>query len=131
MKSRIYSLITISVIFIITACSGQSGSQKLNPENFEKKLNATPNKIILDVRTQDEYHNGHLENAVLIDYYKNDFKEKVSKLDKSKPVFVYCAAGGRSGSASKILLDLGFNEVYDLKGGFNAWSNEKKPVKKQ
>ncbi|MBS1488433.1 MAG: rhodanese-like domain-containing protein [Bacteroidetes bacterium] len=56
----------------------------------------------------------------MIDFYRDDFKEKVAKLDKSKPVFVYCLAGGRSKSAAKIMADLGFAAVYDLSGGYRA-----------
>lgn len=130
MNIKVYSLFTLAIVIFFTSCQGQSGSQVLNPESFEKKLNTASTKIVLDVRTQEEFNKGHLENAILVDYYKNDFKEKISKLDKDKPVFVYCAAGGRSGSASKLLTELGFKEVYDLKGGFNAWSTEKRPVKK-
>lgn len=60
-------------------------------------------KIILDVRTAGEYADGHIPGAVMIDYYKNDFRQQINKLDKSKPVFVYCASGVRSSSAAKSL----------------------------
>lgn len=130
MNNRILSILSLFFLFSIAVCQGQSGAQKLSPDSFEKKLASEPNKTILDVRTQDEYNRGHLANAVMIDFYKDDFKSQVMKLDKSKPVFVYCAAGGRSSSAGKILTDLGFKQVYDLQGGLNAWSAARKPVEK-
>lgn len=128
MKSNFFGL--LAILFIATSCNGQAGVHRLAPDNFEKKLNETPDKIILDVRTQDEYKKGHLPDAVIIDYYKADFKNRLNALDKSKPVFVYCAAGGRSNTSTKILRELGFKQIYDLQGGINAWSGSKKPVVK-
>ena len=129
MKSfRIFFL--LPVLLLALGCQGQTGSQKLAVDSFENKLTGTSDKIILDVRTADEYKKGHLANATLIDYYGSNFKDQINQLDKSKPVFVYCASGGRSASAAKILGQLGFKEVYDLQGGFNAWSNAKKPVER-
>jgi thioredoxin 1 len=119
------------IIVLITACAqGNSQLQILNAADFEKKLTMFPDKQVIDVRTQGEYNNGHLTGAVLIDYYKDDFKTRLSRLDKNKPVFVYCAAGSRSSSASDLLADLGFKQIYDLKGGMNAWARAGKPITK-
>ena len=85
---------------------------------------------LLDVRTQEEYEKGHLTDATLIDFYNSDFKKQLSKLNKAKPVFVYCAVGGRSGATAKALLDMGFSEVYDLKGGIESWSKAQLKVVK-
>lgn len=128
MKRNLIVLTLFSVVILFSNCQGQSGAERLPPENFEKKLSTVSEKIILDVRTEDEFSKGHLADAVQIDYYKSDFKNQLTKLDKNKPVFVYCAAGIRSNSAAKILTDLGFKQVYDLQGGFNAWSDAKKPI---
>lgn len=94
----------------------------LSTADFQKKLAADNTAIVLDVRTPQEYANGHLVNATIINFFDADFKEKVNKLDKSKPVFVYCAVGGRSANASKILQESGFKTVYNLLGGFNGWA---------
>ncbi len=85
---------------------------------------------IVDVRTIGEFKAGHLSNAVLIDYYKSDFKAQLQKLDKNKPIVVYCAIGGRSNSALRILKRLGFKESYDLSGGIQAWMEQKLPIVK-
>jgi rhodanese-related sulfurtransferase len=123
--------VLVLLILLVTACAqGNSQPQMLPVDDFEKKLASTTVKQVVDVRTQDEYSSGHLVGAVLIDYYKKDFKASVSKLDKNKPVFVYCASGGRSGSAAEVLEELGFKQIYDLKGGMNAWSRAGKPVTK-
>jgi rhodanese-related sulfurtransferase len=126
-KLNVFALI----VLLVTACAqGNSQSQVLSAADYEKKLAAITDKQVVDVRTQGEYNNGHLTGAVLIDYYKDDFKAKLSKLDKNKPVFVYCAAGSRSGSASDLLAELGFKQIYDLKGGMNAWARAGKPITK-
>lgn len=120
------------LIFLLMACSPSSGQslEVLAPDEFEKKLTSTKDKQVVDVRKADEFANGHLAGAVQIDYFKKDFKSQVAKLDKNKPVFVYCASGGRSGSASEVLEELGFKKIYDLKGGMNAWVKAGKPISK-
>jgi rhodanese-related sulfurtransferase len=123
--------IVVLMSFVVTiACSpsGAQSSELLAPSDFERKLTATTEKQIVDVRTAEEFAGSHVSGAVMIDYYKKDFKAQVAKLDRSKPVFIYCAAGGRSGSATEVLEELGFKKIYDLKGGMKAWINAGKPV---
>jgi rhodanese-related sulfurtransferase len=128
MKRNLFILILFAFVVSFANCQGQGGVQKLSVADYEKKLNETSNEIIVDVRTPEEYQSGHLVNATLINYYDSDFKEQISKLDKSKPVYVYCKAGVRSAKAANILRESGFKEVYDLQGGFDAWSGAGKPV---
>jgi rhodanese-related sulfurtransferase len=125
---RTFSVVAI-MVFSIGHANAQS-SKLLNVNEFEKKLVATKHATVLDVRTQAEYNQGHLSGAMLMDYYKSDFKQQAAKLDKNKPVFVYCKAGGRSESAVEILTDLGFKQVYDLQGGITSWSKAGKPTEK-
>ncbi|MCO6466369.1 MAG: rhodanese-like domain-containing protein [Bradyrhizobiaceae bacterium] len=77
--------------------------------------------IILDVRTEGEWNQGHLKGATRIDVMDKQFKQKVSKLDKSKPIVVYCAVGGRSAYASDDMVKLGFTKVYNMDGGIKGW----------
>ncbi len=88
-----------------------------------------PDLIILDVRTQDEYSQGHVENAKNIDYYSKTFETDLNKLDKSKTYLVYCRSGSRSSKALKIMEKLGFNEVYNI-GGIMDWQGAGYPVVK-
>lgn len=104
--------------------------KKLDPQNFDKKLKESKEAILIDVRTPAEYAQGHLANAVSIDIYANDFKSRIGKLDKTKPVFVYCKAGSRSGSAVNIMEEMGFKEIYDLSGGIIGWQQANKPTVK-
>jgi len=63
----------------------------------------------------------NLQKSINIDWYGNHFQNEISRLDKSKPVFVYCLSGGRSSSAASQMRSDGFNEVYELNGGIMNW----------
>jgi rhodanese-related sulfurtransferase len=123
-------LFFVAVFITVGLAQLRAQSQLLDVKAFDTRMASSKDKIVLDVRTNDEYNQGHLENAVMIDYYKPDFKQRLAKLDKAKPVFVYCAAGARSEGAAQALLDLGFKQVYDLQGGMNAWKKAKMPIVK-
>jgi thioredoxin len=113
-----------SAIILLTSCSnGQSkvGVTNLSVSAFADKLKATPTAIILDVRTPDEFESGHLLNAINMDWNGNDFTQKVSKLNQSTPVFIYCLAGSRSASAATEMRKNGFKEVYEMAGGMMKW----------
>ena len=95
---------------------------------FDKRLATTPNAQLLDVRTPEEFSGGHLKNAKNSDIQGEQFRQDIRKLDKAKPVFVYCMSGGRSSQAADALAKQGFKEVYNLDGGYMKWSLADKPV---
>jgi rhodanese-related sulfurtransferase len=106
-------------LFLLAACS--YGQKRISQSEF-KKLMKDKNAQILDVRTVNEVSQGKIQGSLNIDYFKADFMETAkNKLDKNKPVLVYCAAGGRSASAAKDLKKAGFKKVYDLEGGYDNW----------
>lgn len=118
-------------VFWVYGCDSRAQqNQKIGPQEFETAISVSKTFTLLDVRTLEEYEAGHLKDAVLLDFYQSDFKKQLSKLDKTKPVFVYCAVGGRSGSTASILVELGFKKVYDLKGGIQSWRQEGKAIVK-
>ncbi len=103
---------------------------KMHVNEFEQKLNSTPNAQLVDVRTPEEYQNGHLKGAQNINYQGDSFAEEVNKLDKTKPVFVYCQMGGRSKEACSYMSNQGFTEIYDMDNGFKSWVHYNKPFEK-
>ena len=123
----------IALTFLLSVSCGpksEQPGQQLDMDAFETRLENTPERILLDVRTPEEYQGGHFPNATLINIKDADFTDRVSALDRSKPVFVYCASGIRSEKAVIVLNDLGFKEVYELQGGFNEWARAGKPFVK-
>lgn len=83
---------------------------------------------IIDVRTQEEYNDGHIEGAVLINFFSPDFKDKIAELDKKGKYIVYCRSGGRSAKAILYMNEIGIKEALNLTGGINAWIKAGKPV---
>lgn len=104
-----------------TTTQQPSGISKVVSAAEFQKLLALENRQLIDVRTADEYSAGKIDNATNIDFYGADFKNQMAKLDKNKPVLVYCASGGRSGNTAAMLKEMGFKEIYDLQGGFRGW----------
>jgi phage shock protein E len=93
----------------------------LDSDSFLKKINEGSKYIILDVRTKEEFFEGHIINSLNIDIYNKDFREKINSLDRQKTYFVYCRSGHRSHSAVKFMHNIGFDQVYNLKGGIIEW----------
>ncbi len=114
--------------FTFLACSNGQNSSMLSAKEFQDKITELGNVVILDVRTPDEFNGGTIENAVNADITSYDFTNVVQTLDKSTPVMVFCLSGGRSKDAAKALRNMGFNTVYELKGGILKWNAENLPV---
>lgn len=93
----------------------------MNLDDFKYSI-LQKNVQLIDVRTPKEYRSGHISKAVNIDVFQqSSFRPAVEKLDKNKPVYLYCRSGNRSQKAARILSDMGFDEIYDLKGGYMSW----------
>jgi rhodanese-related sulfurtransferase len=84
--------------------------------------------VVLDVRTPEEFAEGHLEGAVLVDFYAADFAEQLAALDTDVPYLVYCRSGNRSGQALGVMEQLGFTSAVDVDGGIVAWTGAGLPV---
>ena len=98
--------------------TAQTGFSKIDKTTFVQAISSDAAVQVVDVRTPGEFNTGHFENAVNLDFYSPDFSTQLDKLDKTKPVYLYCRSGNRSGKAAKMLVDKGFGEIYDLKGGY-------------
>jgi rhodanese-related sulfurtransferase len=117
-----------SVLFILflsvhVGAFCQKGIKMVDVDTFTKLISQGDSQL-LDVRTSKEFKQGNIEGSINIDYWKSDFIEQVkNKFDKSKPLYIYCAGGGRSGMASENLKKKGFKLIYDLEGGYEAYSD--------
>ncbi len=85
---------------------------------------------LIDVRTPEEYADGYIDGAINIDFRSEDFEEQIARIDKSKPVAVYCGKGGRSGKCSAYMKKAGFKKIYDLDGGITEWKYKGKKLVK-
>ncbi len=93
----------------------------LNTEDFKNAI-ANNHVQLVDVRTSREFKSGHIKGARNIDYFQQStFKAACSKMDKDKPLYLYCQSGNRSQKAARKLIAFGFDCVYDLRGGYNMW----------
>lgn len=98
--------------------------KKISPEEADvliKSKNESEILQIIDIRTEEEFESGNIDGSINIDFYKN-FESDISKLDKNHAYLIYCQSGRRSGEAIKFFDKLGFEKVYELSGGFSAWS---------
>jgi len=121
MAKNILGLFLMSFFFI--NCNAQEEIKTISTKEL-KVLLKKENIQLLDVRTPIETKLGFIDSALFINYFDSDFIEKsVDKLNKEKPVYVYCRSGRRSAKAAKLLKEKGFN-VYDVLGGFNQWKEE-------
>ena len=119
-------IIVLSLLFFgITSCIKQKteGIEVVNVVSFEK-LAQNENMQLIDVRTPEEFAEGHLKNATNICVTCDAFEKEIVALDKTKPVLVYCKMGGRSAKAAAKLKEFGFKSITDLDGGITAWENE-------
>lgn len=114
-------LIALMSIFVFS-CNAQDSKvyKVVAPAKYEETINKAKVTII-DVRTPGEYAEGHIKDAKNINVMDANFKDQISKLDKNKPVYIYCRSGARSNRAGKIMEELGFKEVIDLQGGILSW----------
>ncbi|WP_372768036.1 rhodanese-like domain-containing protein [Lutibacter sp.] len=123
MKTTLKLTILLFVAVLGISCNTKSQSQTdsisvISPTEFKEKA---VNNTIIDVRTPQEFSEGHIEGAVNINFFDATFLEQISKYKKDEPVFIYCKSGNRSGQASKKISDSGFKQIYDLEGGILNW----------
>ncbi|HIF61307.1 MAG TPA: rhodanese-like domain-containing protein [Rhodospirillales bacterium] len=127
----LHTTFVVALVGILSACSCQTQNvhpsiTNLSSSEFNERIKN--DGILIDVRTPSEFNEGHLENAMAMDYYDDAFEKMAIELPKDKDVYVYCRSGRRSSSASIILLEQGHPQVYNLIGGINAWQTSGLPV---
>ncbi|RMF02837.1 MAG: rhodanese-like domain-containing protein [Bacteroidetes bacterium] len=93
-------------------------------EELEQLIAEQPEIIYLDVRTPGEIADGKIPNAIEIDVNGGEFEARIAALPKEATYVVYCRSGRRSVKACRIMAKAGFNKLYNLKGGYQAWSKQ-------
>jgi thioredoxin len=118
------SFFLILICSFFSNCKGQNSTaiETIDIKLFAEKLKSTENPQLIDVRTEAEFAVENIEKAININWNSADFETKISKLDITKPVFVYCKVGGRSAKAAAKLAEMGFKTIYNLDGGIMKWN---------
>jgi len=148
MSSRSVLAAVLSASIAVAACGGSdsttstdptapprveavdaAGIRVVEPEQAAATIDDPPDDlVILDVRTQAEFDEGHIEGAVILDFYRDDFAVELAKFDPEVPYVLYCRSGNRSSGTREIMADLGFESVEDVDGGIVGWQEAGLPV---
>ena len=131
---RLLALLTLTAVLAV-ACGDSSddaslpGIRVVDPDTGAATIADPPDDlVILDVRTPDEFAEGHIDGAIMIDFYEADFSARLAELDPDVPYLIYCRSGNRSGQTRALLEDLGFTDVADVDGGVLAWTDAGLPL---
>jgi rhodanese-related sulfurtransferase len=126
-------IVTLAVVVIVSItcfnffCVGQQLLYKtISVSDARAMMQAPSNVLVVDVRTPEEYGQGHLKDAINIPLY--DLPLRIGGFEQNRPILVYCQTGYRSAQASSILVKAGFTKVYNLEGGIIAWINSGYPT---
>lgn len=122
-SARFLLLPVLALAAAIAGLAGDGAPALVSPEEFQARLEAAgDDAVLLDVRTPAEYVAGHLTGALLLDFKDPSFAERLQKLPKDRPYFVYCRSGNRSHKAVLAMQAAGFHRIVELKGGILAWT---------
>lgn len=126
-KSAIYLIVMTIYVAQASGCTGNDNIISISAPKFEKEIKSDSVQLV-DVRTPQEYAEGHIDGALNINVQSNDFKDMAQRnLSKDSTVLVYCRSGRRSLDAAEILTGLGY-KVVNLKGGIIEWKEDGLPV---
>ncbi|TDU39462.1 rhodanese-related sulfurtransferase [Gelidibacter sediminis] len=119
---RLLLIFTVVTAAFLTSCKDDIDGeiQLVTPEEMQALMELEDVQLV-DVRTAQERLNGFIKNSQNIDFNSPTFDEDIEKLDKTKPVILYCHSGGRSKKCAEKLKNAGFIKIYDLKGGITQW----------
>jgi len=129
----------VACVMLVISCAGDPSTSNestntesvytktVPPADFMKAYEATPGATMIDVRTKKEYQAGRVvPNAINVDYHGDNFITDILEYDRTEPIFIYCFSGGRSSKAAFKMRQVGFDRIYELKGGYQQWEKENK-----
>jgi phage shock protein E len=129
-RSLLALILALSVL--VTACSSDTRTQSIvlvSPADAAQVIADDPaGLVVLDLRTLEEFNEARLADAIMVDFYADDFADQLDTLNKDAPYVVYCRTGNRSSEAVKTMKDLGFVEVYEVDGGIVNWYDQGYPI---
>ena len=120
-------VVILTSVLILTGCTSADDSVDLKVSDFSAKSQEV-GVVSLDVRTADEFAEGHLINAININVESGNFEAEIEKLDKNTTYAVYCRSGRRSAIAVDLMKKAGFTSLYNLDGGVIDWSASGLPL---
>lgn len=127
---KYFFILVVTIAIAGCASKEEKASSSLSPQAFQSQLQTTTDAVLLDVRTLEEVQTGRIKGEINFDFKAPEFNLLIKGLDKTKPYFVYCASGVRSGKAADKMKEEGFEKVYTLEGGLKAWEAAGLPVQK-
>lgn len=135
MSKALFTMLLLGALSLMEVCAGEktnaAAAVVTNVDAKEAaKLVAAGKVTVLDVRTAEEFAEGHIAGATNINFMAKDFAGQVGQLDRDKVYLLHCASGGRSKRCLPQLKQLGFKQIYHLDGGMGAWEDAGNPVAK-
>lgn len=121
------SQLLVSVLLTLSLTSAKEGGD-VTPREVTRMLRKDSTVILVDVRTPEEYKQGHLKGCKLMNFYDADFRERAKKLPKDRRIVLYCRSGRRSADAMSYLVSIGYSRVFNMLGGIIAWQKDRQPV---
>lgn len=122
-RSILYVCLMLSVCIFSCQTMTEKNIRQVTTNEFNTLLEDKTIQLI-DVRTPKEFEIEHIENAKNINFFDEDFSNKINKLNKEKPVYIYCRSGKRSGKSAAEFKKAGFTQIYNLEGGLLNWKSE-------
>lgn len=129
MKTK-HLMFTLLIMIVSVGMMSAQTVKQLNSPEVNQLLKKTPKIVVLDVRTPEEFAQGHLKGAKNIDIRQPDFYSRVDKLDKNQTYLVYCRTNHRSGVAVEYMSQHGFQKLYQMMDGFPGWAGNNLPAEK-
>lgn len=122
-------VVVLAIIYLVTrktrpASEPESNIGPREAEQLIRENRNNPGFVLIDVRTPNEYINGHIAGSVNIDYHSPVFESKIDSLDRDKTYLLYCRSGNRSGHALSMMKQKNFQKVYHLRGGIISWNQQ-------
>lgn len=121
MKRLLFMFLLTSSIFLAGCKEEMDNDIKLITAEEMQALMELEDVQLVDVRSAQERLDGFIKNSQNIDFNSPTFDQDILKLDRTKPVILYCHAGGQSSQCAEKLRDAGFEKIYDLQGGITQW----------